>query len=243
MTGNYRRMKNYAKVRLGCIFTMILTFVVMCTYAFGMHMVDAKNIGFIEPFPGKENIVDVKTNVETIERNITVVITSVETEEATLVEATETEEVEVVEEIKLFPEEKLDLDVQRHMYKMCQKYDIPMEIMMALAFKESSYNSLAEGVDGKDHGLCQIRTNNHQWIRDVLGRYVDFFDPYENIEAACLMLSNIRNRNQDKGWQYILLCYNRGETGAKKYVARYGTSSSSYTHSILTKARELGYRG
>ena len=244
MTKRSRKMnKNLRKVRIGCLATMILTFVIMCTYAFGMHMVDAKNANFIEPFPGKENVVDMKTNVSTIERNITVVITSVETEETT-VEDTETEEVEVVkEEIKLFPEEKLDINVQKHMYAMCEKYNVPMEIMMALAFKESTYNAKAVGVDGKDHGLCQIRTNNQRWIEDVLGRDLDFFNAYDSIEAACLMLSNIRNRNQGKGWEYILLCYNRGEAGARKYVARYGVSSSSYTHDILTKARELGYRG
>ena len=245
MSRKSRKMnKNLRKVRIGCIFTMVLTFVIMCTYAFGMHMVDAKNTNFIEPFPGKENVVDV-ANVKAVERNITVVIKSVNVEtEETTVEDTETEEVEVVkEEIKLFPEEKLDINVQKHMYAMCEKYDVPMEIMMALAFKESTYNAKAVGVDGKDHGLCQIRTNNHKWIEDVLGRDLDFFNPYDSVEAACLMLSNIRNRNQGKGWEYILLCYNRGEAGARKYVARYGTSSSSYTHDILTKARELGYRG
>jgi len=251
--------KQLRKIRIGCLATMIMTFVIMCSYAFGMYIKDTVNasvipmmhvsekFGLIEPFPGKENVVDASAAVETVDRNITIVITTVETEEVVATETeeevvVETEEVEVTEEIKLFPEEKLDLDIQRHMYFMCEKYNIPMEIVMALAFNESTYNPEAVGKDGEDHGLCQIRTNNHQKIEDILGRDLDFFDPYDNIEAACLMLSNIRNRNKGKNWEYILLCYNRGETGAKKYVERYGVSTSSYTHDVLTKARELGYQ-
>ena len=257
---SYRRMRQYAKVRFGCILTMVLMAAVMYTYAFGMHIAEtntvkanilaSKEFGLIEPFPGKENVVDPTVNVKTVERNITVVIKSVDVEtEETTVEATETEaevkeeivEEVAVEEIKLFPEEKLGLDVQRHMYNMCKKYDVPMEILMALAFKESSYNPNIVGIDGKDHGLCQIRTINQKWIEERVGRDMDFFNPYDSIEAACIMLSDIRSRNMNKSWEYILLCYNRGEAGARKYVANYGTSSSSYTRDILAKARELGY--
>lgn len=155
------------------------------------------------------------------------------------------EEENVKEEVKLekiFPTENLSAEIQHMMKEVCDKWNIPMEILMAIAYNESRYNVNAVGPDGKDRGICQIRITNYDWLCDKIGRKLDLFNPYDNFEASCFILDDIRNRKPSASWEYILLSYNRGPSGAKKYVQKYGTSSNDYTKKILKKAYSLGFK-
>jgi hypothetical protein len=146
--------------------------------------------------------------------------------------------------VKIFPNEKCPAEIQHATKELSEKYGIPMEIMMAIEYCESNYNpNNVSKKDGRDHGICQIRDVNHGWLRKALGRYLDFYNYYDNIEAACYLIQDIRNDHPNASWEYILLEYNRGPKSARKWINDHGTASSDYTRKVLAKARELGFTG
>ena len=182
-------------------------------------------------------VVDVKEQTEEIEENIISEPSDEEDLEVSIVPLFDN----VDRSEKIFPTEKLDAEKQHGMKDLCEMYDIPLPIMMSLAYCESSYNPSTIGPDGRDYGLCQIRDINHERLREKLGRNLNFMNWYDSIESSCYMINEIRERYPDASWEYILLCYNRGMSGAKKYVNTYNTTSSSYTRKVLSKAYELGW--
>ena len=70
-------------------------------------------------------------------------------------------------------------------------YDIPPNILHALAYVESRYNVNATGASG-DSGLCQIIP---KWNRDRMKRLgvTDIYDPYSNV----LVCADILKYNQN----------------------------------------------
>ena len=142
---------------------------------------------------------------------------------------------------KIFPTEKLSAERQWIMKDLCDRYDLPLKLIMAQAYCESSYDPKAVGPDGHDIGIMQIRDINHEWIEKEIGRDLNFKDYYDNLEAGCWYMRYLADRNPEKDWEYILLCYNRGPGGAKTYYKKNGTCTSNYTKKVLAKASELGW--
>lgn len=146
--------------------------------------------------------------------------------------------------VKIYPNEKCSAEIQHTTKDLAEKYKIPVEILMGIEYWETRYNpSAVSKKDGRDYGICQIRDVNHAWLRKSLGRYLDFFNYYDNIEAACYMINEIRGENPGASWEYVLLVYNRGPKSANQWVSDHGTSSSPYTVGVLAKAKELGFTG
>lgn len=155
---------------------------------------------------------------------------NVEKEEVTVEK--EEEFIEVIEVSKVFVplEVNLDEEVQEYIWNECTKNDLDFHVMMALAFKESSYKE--DAFNGRDYGLFQIRDVNHDWVNKELGRKLDYMSPYDNTDAAVLMVSKLNNKYGDKGIERVLMAYNCGETGAKRLWDK-GIYSSDYSRSVL----------
>lgn len=174
-----------------------------------------------------------------------------EIDEVIIIEATTEETSDIEEEekddiidtsVKIFESEELSAEKQHEAKRLAEKYDIPLEILISLAFRESTYRSGIISDDGRDYGLCQIRDINHEWINEELGRELNYIDDIDSMEACCFMLSNLYSKYSYEGWHYILMAYNGGEQYAKDHYNS-GTYSSEYSRTVLGKARELGWEG
>ena len=140
---------------------------------------------------------------------------------------------------KIIESEELSAELQHFAYNLCKENDFPFEIFMAIMQKESTYNPDAISADGKDQGICQIRSTNYEWITNETG-ITDFMDPKENMEASMFMLKNIEETYEPESIHQLLMMYNMGPTGAKNLFAQ-GIYSSKYSRYIVDYARNLGY--
>lgn len=114
---------------------------------------------------------------------------------------------------------------QDYLYDLCVKYGVTeyYTLFIAQIYHESTFRTnLISSTN--DYGLMQINVCNHSWLRNKLG-ISDFLDPYENMEAGVYMMSSYLHKYGDA--EKALVCYNRGEGGAK------GVSSTSYSRGVL----------
>lgn len=131
----------------------------------------------------------------------------------------------------------IDKSVIDYMYKAGEEHDIPGEILQAIAKVESNYNPNAISKTN-DHGLMQINASNFKWLgkRGI----TDWYDPYQSIDAAIIIITETRKSANTDNWGKILMAYNSGIGNAKKKWKK-GVYSSSYSREVLSMAEELGY--
>ena len=80
----------------------------------------------------------------------------------------------------------LDAELQSYTEKMCDLYDVPLELAYAVMQVESGFTPAACSSTG-DYGLMQINSINDGWLKDKLG-ITDLLDARQNIQAGCYML-------------------------------------------------------
>ena len=106
----------------------------------------------------------------------------------------------------------LDAELQSYTEKMCDLYDVPLELAYAVMQVESGFTPAAHSSTG-DYGLMQINSINAGWLKDgcyMLGMYLSEYEG--NVNCA-------------------LMAYNLGATGAKKAWSA-GTYSTAYTDKV-----------
>lgn len=142
---------------------------------------------------------------------------------------------------KIYENENLSAETQHDALYLANKYDVPIEILLGIAYKETRYTAGLVSADKHDYGFCQIRDVNHSWLEKEIGRDLDFLNSeYDSMEAACFMLRNFKNEYPTSSWGFILLCYNGGEDYANRLASK-GIWGSSYTQEVLAKAYSLGW--
>lgn len=84
---------------------------------------------------------------------------------------------------------------QEYIYEMCEKYNIPFNVVITILDNESNGLFNTNGVisDWDDYGLCQINICNHDVIYEKFGFTSEDLlnNPYKNIEAASYLISEI----------------------------------------------------
>jgi len=106
------------------------------------------------------------------------------------------------------------------------KAKVPVNLVFALAFVESSFNVKAENKNQNgttDKGLFQLNTRYNNGI--------DYFDPKENAIKAFEYLKDRYKMFQS--WEIAVLLYNAGN------VENVGDSSLRHMDSMLSKEREI----
>lgn len=73
----------------------------------------------------------------------------------------------------------LSEELQDYIREKCSEYEVPMELVIALIDKESSFRSDVVSTTN-DYGFMQINQCNHEWLSSTLG-VSNFLDPKENI--------------------------------------------------------------
>lgn len=123
----------------------------------------------------------------------------------------------------------LSAELQDYIRDLCDTYDVPFELVIALIDVESSFRP---GIVSKtnDYGYMQINICNHEWLSEELG-IADFLDPEQNILAGVYILSShLEATNGDP--VAALMRYNCGVAGAKRLWAQ-GIYSTSYTDKVM----------
>lgn len=128
----------------------------------------------------------------------------------------------------------LNQDYQDYIRKECESANVDIELVLAVMQIESSYNS-SEVSQTNDYGIMQINECNHSYLIEKLG-IVDFLDPYECAKAGIYMLSKL---NWCENESQMLMCYNMGTTGAKRYWNN-GIYESNYSRKVLQAKKEIG---
>lgn len=120
----------------------------------------------------------------------------------------------------------LDYELQKTMYDLCQKYDVPFALALAVAERESDFNPDAVSKTD-DHGLMQINRCNFEYL---YSKGIDPLTHQGNIEAGILLLSeNLKLYGKE---DLAVMAYNCGRTGAKRLWDK-GTYSTAYSRAVM----------
>ena len=121
----------------------------------------------------------------------------------------------------------LDEGLQLHIIATAEANGIDPAIIMAMAFKESTYNPYAVGDNGNSLGLLQVQP---RWHSERMAKLncPNLLDPYQNVVVAVDYLCELLNKygSLDKA----LTAYNRGH---------YNGTVTEYAKVVLAKAEEL----
>ena len=127
----------------------------------------------------------------------------------------------------------LSQELIEHIWDMSLKYGIEYELIVSVIAVESNFDIDAKSKTS-DYGLMQINKVNHGWLKEQFG-FTDFTDPYQNIEAGCIILKDCIDNMTD--YHQALMAYNMGQSRVKNLI-RQGTYSSKYSRKVMAKYYE-----
>lgn len=122
----------------------------------------------------------------------------------------------------------LDEKLQLHIIDEAEEHGIDPAIVMAMAYRESTYRADAIGDNGNSYGLLQVQPRWHYERMQKLG-CTDLLDPYQNVTVAIDYLAEQINQyggDLAKG----LTAFNRGS---------YNGTVTQYAKSVMAIAEEL----
>lgn len=112
------------------------------------------------------------------------------------------------------------------------KYEVDTDLIKAIIFCESDGKVKAKNHnrDGTtDHGLMQINSFNHEWLKKELG-ITDFYDIRQNIHCGVFMIADLMDRHT--GLHTVLMAYNMGEKRTRELRAQ-GIYTSKYSRKVM----------
>lgn len=145
--------------------------------------------------------------------------------EAPVVEVTEAPE--TVPAVILY-DVPLDEELQKFIIERAEMNGIDPAVIIAMAYRESTYNPEAIGDNGNSYGLLQIQPRWHKWRMEQYG-CDNLLDPYQNVIVGVDYLAELLDR-YDGDISKALVGYNQGS---------YNGTVTQYAKSVLSKAEEL----
>ena len=121
----------------------------------------------------------------------------------------------------------LDQELQLHIISEAEAHNIDPAIILAMAFRETTYRTDAIGDGGNSYGLLQIQPKWHRERMQRLG-CTNLLDPYQNVIVGIDYLAE--NLNRYGSIEAALTAYNRGH---------YSGTVTSYAKDILSKAETI----
>ena len=144
----------------------------------------------------------------------------------TVCKAEEVPEVEApAEEKRTYFDVPLSTEVQDHIFKASEYYGIDPAIIVAMCYRESTYNASLIGDNGNSYGIMQIQPRWHYKRMADLG-CTDLLDPCQNITVGVDYLAELLEKygSIDKA----LTAYNRGS---------YNGTITAYAKAVMETAR------
>lgn len=113
--------------------------------------------------------------------------------------------------------------------EIADNYGVQVELLYAIMYAESGYDSDACSYNGSSVGIMQINKINYGWLSDLLG-INDLYDYRQNVTAGAFMISDLISRYG--GYEKALICYKYGEAGAASLWEE-GRSDTAYIDKIM----------
>ncbi len=133
-------------------------------------------------------------------------------------------------ECKKYYDIPLEEQYQDFVFKMCEKYSVPVNIVLGIMWQESKFDFMAVSSDKQCVGIMQVNRINYEELNRQLG-VTDLRDPKQNIEGGIYIFSKLLHKYGD--YHKALVCYNCGENGAK------GKLTSNYSRDVINYAERL----
>lgn len=117
------------------------------------------------------------------------------------------------------PDIPLSYALQHYTYQACVEAELEYELVLALMWRESRFQTDAINVNTngtKDSGIMQINDVNKEWLEEQHG-IDDLLDPVQNIDAGIIMLQTFVEKY---GIHDALMAYQYGEEGMKRQIER-----------------------
>lgn len=130
----------------------------------------------------------------------------------------------------------LSAELQDYIIHLCEQYQIPPELVLAVIEKESGYDVAATGDSGKSQGLMQIQLRWHK-ERMIRLACTDLYDPRQNVTVGVDFLAELLGQYQTV--EMALMVYNAGAGGAQNLWFSQGIYSNDYSRSVVARAAEL----
>lgn len=130
----------------------------------------------------------------------------------------------------------VDIELLDHISGLSADYEIPVELVLAVIEKESSFNEKAVSAVGAK-GLMQIIPEYHKDRMKRLG-CSNLFDPKQNVTVGVDFLAELIEKNGGN-LNKALTAYNFGQNGANKLFFSKGKESSYYSRSVLETAEKI----
>ena len=125
----------------------------------------------------------------------------------------------------------LPKDLQDYMFELCEEYNVPPALIIAMMERESRFNPNALSRTN-DYGYMQINKGNFEWLKNTLG-ISNLLDPKENILCGVYIISSHLKKNNNN-INNALMCYNCGAGGAAR-LWKQGTYSTAYSRAIIER--------
>ena len=199
----------------------------------------------IDSLKDKDDVpTEVTKPVEDIETTIPpteVTVPPTEVPETTTPTVTEPPVEQTETELEKFKDVPLDSELKAYIYNKAIENDIPPEIMFALSWRETCYDTQAIS-EWNDYGLFQINEINFAYLASIYKCSIDEFyikilDPYVNTECSIIFLTDFRDNYGTQNWHHVLMRYNLGAVGAQEQFDN-GRFSTSYSRDIVKYAQE-----
>lgn len=129
----------------------------------------------------------------------------------------------------------LSEELQKHIFEVCEEYDVDASLVIAMIGRESNYDVDVIGDDGQAFGLMQVQPRWHSERIDSLG-VDDLLDPYQNIIVGVDYLAELFEKGNSVEW--TLMAYNGGFDHADRHVNR--GEVSEYVKDVLSTVEVLG---
>jgi hypothetical protein len=127
----------------------------------------------------------------------------------------------------------LDAEIQKLLYRACDKLGIEYELALAVIRQESNFQNIV-GDNGNSIGYMQIQP---RWHSDRMERHgvSDLADPEGNFLVGCDYLAEMLA--EDRGIEWALMAYNGGPSYANE-MAKAG-NVSQYAQNVLNYRKEF----
>ena len=126
----------------------------------------------------------------------------------------------------------LSEELQKHIFKECEKHNITPSVVIAIIEQESSFDASKIGDNGESIGLMQVQPKWHQKRMDRLG-CTDLLNPFQNVTVGIDYLAELIKKDSDLYW--VLMAYNGGNAYSTERI-----ESGNYSDYALKVSERLG---
>lgn len=148
---------------------------------------------------------------------------------------------EIKEDVSYIEKLPMDYEEQKFLYKLCERFQIPYNLILAQIRCESNFNNDTIGTCG-DTGYMQILPSWDKYLEQELNRKVDLKDSFDNLESGVLLLyyNLLSAKEYDGKEKYIraLNAYNQGGKNSLEYAKRNGWNAWGYGKRVYKTFQE-----